>query len=111
MPSLLFFFNANSSIVPDTDDDHMPKFWKVSNPQFETLWGNLVLSNGWSALGEDWPCCAVSSGALGKPNIQSHSLLWMCMPVIWYVWNYMQLNMCPQTVNDWLQEQKWKSVL
>lgn len=41
-PSLLFsllllFFITNSSIIPDKNDDNMPKFWKASNPQFETF--------------------------------------------------------------------------
>lgn len=31
------FFNPNTSIIPDTNDDNMTKFWKVSNTQFETL--------------------------------------------------------------------------
>lgn len=72
----------------------------MSDPQFETLWSNLVLRNGWSVLGESWPCCAVSSWAFGKPNIQNHSFLWICVPVNWCVWNLKQQNMCPQT--EWM---------
>lgn len=44
--------------------------------------GNLAFRNGWSALGEGWPCCTVSSWALGKPKIYNNSLLWICIPVI-----------------------------